>query len=107
MKKSLILLVATCMFVAVNAQTDAGGKFIGGTIKFGTASFFNPDSVGYFKGNNFDFQIAPEFGYFVADNFAIGASLFFGTSTEKMRTITNASKNPAAIPIKKNFDILA
>ncbi|MBP1672446.1 MAG: hypothetical protein H6Q25_261 [Bacteroidetes bacterium] len=84
MKKILIVFVATCMFVVVNAQTDAGGKFIGGTIKIGTASFFNPDSVGYFKGNNFDFQIAPEFGYFVADNFAIGASLFFGTSTEKM-----------------------
>jgi hypothetical protein len=84
MKKLLFVVLATMLCVAVNAQTDQGGKFVGGTLKVGTSSFFNPDSIGYFKGNNFDFQIAPEFGYFVSDNFAIGASLFFGTSNEKL-----------------------
>ncbi len=84
MKKLLFGILTSLILLSGNAQTDAGCKFIGGTMKFGTASFFNPDSVGYFKGNNFDFQIAPEFGYFVADNFAIGASIFFGTSTAKM-----------------------
>lgn len=81
MKKLLFGLLTTFILVAGNAQTDAGNMFIGGTLNFGTASFFNPDSSGYFKGSTFDFAIAPEFGYFVADNFAVGVSVFFGSAT--------------------------
>lgn len=83
MKKILFGLLTTFVFFTGNAQTDQGNMFFGGTLNFGTSSFYNPDSIGYFKGNNFDFAIAPEFGFFVSDNFAIGATVFFGTSTAK------------------------
>lgn len=84
MKKILFGLLTTLVFLTGNAQTDQGNMFIGGTLNFGTSSFFNPDSSGYFKGSTFDFAISPEFGYFVADNFAIGATVFFGTANSKM-----------------------
>lgn len=83
MKRLIFGLLTTLVFLTGKAQTDAGSMFIGGTLKFGTASFFNPDSSGYFKGTNFNFEIAPEFGYFVTDNFALGVTAVFGNSIEK------------------------
>lgn len=87
MKKILFGLLTTLVFLTGYAQTDQGNMFIGGTLNFGTSSFLNPDSTGYFKGNSFDFSIAPEFGYFVEDNFAIGATIFFGTSNAKSNDV--------------------
>lgn len=83
MKKILLGVLTTLVLLNVNAQTDQGNLFIGGNLNFGNASYLNPDSTGSFKGNSFDFAIAPEFGYFVEDNFAIGATLFFGMASTK------------------------
>jgi hypothetical protein len=83
MKKILFGLFTIFVLFTGNAQTDQGNMFIGGTLNFGTSSFFNPDSTGSFKGSTFDFAIAPEFGFFVSDNFAIGANIFFGTANAK------------------------
>jgi hypothetical protein len=69
MKKALLLLVvATGLGVAhVNAQTERGTYLLGGG-----ASFTSTDDVSTFNFN-------PNIGYFVANNFAVGAlaNLYF------------------------------
>jgi hypothetical protein len=87
MKKLLFGLLTTLMFAYGNAQTDAGDMFVGGTLNIGGTSFYSPDSSGFFKGNGFSFSLAPEFGYFVADNFAIGAFLGYGTTSLKSNSL--------------------
>lgn len=80
MKKLIFGVLTLVLIFTAKAQTDAGGFFVGGGVNIGVSSFFNPDSSGYFKGSGFNFRIAPEFGYFVADNFAVGVSVAFETS---------------------------
>jgi len=83
MKKLIFGVLTMVLFFTGKAQTDAGDLFVGGGLNIGGTSFFNPDSSGFFKGNGFNFRFAPEVGYFVADNFALGVSLAFETTTMK------------------------
>lgn len=81
MKKLIFGVLTMVLIFTAKAQTDAGDLFVGGGLNIGVSRFFNPDSSGIFKGNGFNFRFAPEVGYFVADNFALGVSIAFETTT--------------------------
>lgn len=70
MKKILLTLTAvTAMTFAANAQTEKGTHIVGGQIGFETSKVKDTDN----KNNSF--SIAPQYGYFVSDNFALGLGL--------------------------------
>ena len=73
MKKFIISLLAIISVATLSAQTK-GEMYAGGSLGIGTYSLIS--------GNNnitaADFNIAPEFGYFAANNFKIGASISYG-----------------------------
>jgi outer membrane protein len=74
MKRIIVTLAfATSAFIA-QAQTSAGNKMIGGTLEI--------QSTNYKSSNGADatyFTFAPSFGYFVKDNFAVGATVSLGS----------------------------
>ena len=73
MKKLIICIVALCAIFNLSAQSK-GEKYLGGVLGISTTSLISGgESVSAIK-----FAIAPEFGYFVANNFKIGASLGYG-----------------------------
>jgi hypothetical protein len=77
MKKVILSLVAVvALAFGANAQTDKGSMFIGGTLGFSSEKVEGADESAT------AFEIAPRFGYFVADNFAIGLGVGF-TSTKE------------------------
>jgi len=59
----LFLLGATCL----RAQTSAGNMMAGGTLEISSTSY---EAGG---DNDSYFEFSPSFGYFISDNFAIGA----------------------------------
>lgn len=78
MNKPFIVL---CMLVmgasALHAQTSSGNMMIGGGLNF--------SSVSYQAGNANNWnsvEFTPGFGYFVSDNFAVGATLILGSERE-------------------------
>jgi hypothetical protein len=58
-----------------HGQTSAGSMMVGGSVSL-TSSSRESGSV----NDASSFEFSPEFGYFISDNFAIGASLSFGSS---------------------------
>jgi hypothetical protein len=85
MKKFLTLAVVALLAVSANAQK--GSTYIGtsGISFWNTDENAGPTSSGFLTGFNIgtgdlkgsQFGVAPELGYFVADNMAIGASVGF------------------------------
>lgn len=86
MKKFLTLAVVAVM--AVSASAQKGSMYIG----TGNITMWNADEDGYISGSNMitgfsytksgdvkttEFGLAPEFGYFFADNMAVGISVGF------------------------------
>ena len=72
MKKHYILVALSLLFVLSNsamAQTEKGKYSVGGSFSFSTS-----DSGGDF-GKDYSLYIAPRFGYFIKNNFEIGAGL--------------------------------
>ncbi len=76
------------LFAAANAQTEKGSVIISGTTNLG----FNNEKVTYKAGSITEeapkintFSITPSFGYFVADDFALGIDVnaFISTKTEE------------------------
>jgi outer membrane protein len=85
MKKFFSLLFAvTLVTTLVNAQTSSGNMMVGGMIDFSSSS-----SQGGSINDNSGFTFMPSFGYFISDNFAVGASLTLGSS----RSGTGAAKS--------------
>lgn len=77
MKKiSFVLLLTVFISISAKAQTASGNMMIGGGISFSSQSYQSNSDVG-----NSSFNFSPDFGYFVADNFAVGAAFRLGTST--------------------------
>lgn len=80
MKKifSICVLAASVAGYA-QAQTSAGNMLLGGGIGYTSQK---QESAGDDASNN-TFSFTPSFGYFVADNFAVGLNLNFSTSSRE------------------------
>lgn len=74
MKKLLTLALILISFFA-KAQTSAGNMMLGGSLSITSTNYKNSND-----NDNSGFSLAPSFGYFVKDNFAIGASISFNSS---------------------------
>lgn len=85
MNKSFIVLgvffLAATM--VVQAQTSSGNMMVGGGLSFTSTSH-----EGGSANDQSSVSFSPGFGYFISDNFAIGATLMLGSS----RTGTGAAK---------------
>jgi outer membrane protein len=77
MKKLVLVLITAVLVNYVNAQTSKGNMMVGGALSFYTLSD-QSDSDYEYKGTSF----SPSFGYFLFDNFAVGAELSVGSNTE-------------------------
>jgi len=83
MKKSIFLLAFGAIFASANAQDakpGSGKLFALGTIGYSTQSVTPDDGETTSKGQ---FTFAPGLGYFVNDNFAIGARLSYSMLLEE------------------------
>ena len=88
MKKFFTLLFAvTLVTTLVHAQTSSGNMMAGGTIDFNSRS-----REGGSANDESNFTFAPSFGYFISDNFAVGASLTLGSG----RSGTGAAKSTSS-----------
>ena len=76
MKKLVLFLMAAGLTYCVNAQTSKGNMMVGGALSFFTVSDQSDTDFEY-KGTSF----SPSFGYFLFDNFALGAELSVGSTT--------------------------
>jgi len=90
MKKSVLFALLSFAFLCSNAQTEQGKIFIGGQINFNSQKTSNLDSVLVTDYSNKGFQFIPNIGYFVANNFAIGINLDFGTSSSSQTYVSNS-----------------
>ncbi|WP_276372068.1 outer membrane beta-barrel protein [Chryseolinea sp. H1M3-3] len=76
MKKITILMIAMCATVGAYAQFNQGRMLVGGSLAFqSVTSKYKFDGQTTTEGKSTDFSIAPQFGYFVIDNLAVGATL--------------------------------
>ncbi|MFD0765340.1 hypothetical protein ACFQZI_10795 [Mucilaginibacter lutimaris] len=104
--KKLLLTAITSVFIlgAAQAQVGKGHKFIGGSFNFsydedGTVQNFNFDSgvTQYFNYKITNFNISPEFGFFVGNKLAIGIqpgySRVSGTETSNFYSATTPASN--------------
>ena len=90
MKKVLLVTLVIFTITSGFAQTEKGKMFIGGNINItGRNNSNKPDSLESEKVKSFSFQINPNVGYFIKDNFAVGINLNFG--------IANSTQNYNAI----------
>lgn len=80
MKKILLVLIALFTIVTCYSQTEKGKKFIGGQLNLSNNTYSYLDTLYKSNRNSFGFQIVPNFGYFIKDNFAIGVNVNFGVS---------------------------
>lgn len=82
--KTITFLAVLVLFsvIGVMGQTSAGNMMIGGSFSLGTTSFEGAGS------NSTYTSVSPSFGYFIADNLAIGAGIdltssSFGSDTDR------------------------
>ncbi len=76
MKKTFFTLLVMMMAFGAFAQYQQGRMLVGGTVGFSTTK--DKSKAGgttVTHGTNTDFSIAPQFGYFVIDNLAVGGNL--------------------------------
>lgn len=65
------------------SQTEKGKMFVGGQISLSGNTNSNLDTLSKYDYNYVNFTFAPNFGYFIMDNFAIGANINLGVSNSK------------------------
>jgi outer membrane protein len=81
MKKTTILLFAIFATFGAYAQYNQGRMLVGGSLGFSTQTEKSKyDGNTQTDGNWTSFSLEPQFGYFVIDNLAVGATLDFGLS---------------------------
>lgn len=84
MKKITVLFIALMgLFVSVNAQ-EKGDMYVGGNLGLTVNS---AGTNGYMNSST-SFGIAPEFGYFVADNLKIGVELSYAVGSGHAMTFS-------------------
>ena len=77
MKKIALLFVAVmAMCVSTASAQQKGEMYVGGTLGFSVASV---GANGHMSTGT-SFSVAPEYGYFVADNIQVGVALEYGFS---------------------------
>lgn len=75
MKKIFIAIAFVSLTLFAEAQTTSGQMMIGGTLAVSSTNYNDSN------GSDFSsFTLAPSFGYFVKDNFVVGASVSLGSS---------------------------
>lgn len=96
MKKYLLVGMTIFTFTIAYSQTEKGKKLVGGQFNINGENNSNLDDSFSSDRNSFGFQIIPSFGYFIKDNFAIGANLNMGISNT-----TEVRGFPGIIPSDK------
>ncbi len=74
MKKIIITIIVALACIESHAQTEKGKFFIGGSMGFNSESNQSNKDI---KGSNF--SILPSVGYFVANRFALGFGIGYGS----------------------------
>jgi outer membrane protein len=97
MKKTTFILLLIASSLASQAQTAAGNMMVGGTLSVTSNSY----SGGDFKTTSTAF--APSFGYFVSDNFAVGASISIIGSSDDNGTTTDKSSSFGIGPFARYY----
>jgi Outer membrane protein beta-barrel domain len=82
-KKLLFLLLASGLALPTLAQTERGAKLIGVTVGNARYTTFN-----YADRKEFEADLVPSVGWFVADNLMLGAGLNLGYSGYRSELIT-------------------
>lgn len=81
MKKFTILVIAMCATLGAYAQYNQGRMLVGGSLGFSAQTQKTKfDGNSQTDGKWTSFSLEPQFGYFVIDNLAVGASLDLGLS---------------------------
>jgi len=98
MKKTILVLLTMFAITASYSQTEQGKMFTGGQISFLGNSETQFDSLYKYRYNSNGIIITPQFGYFLKDNFAIGANILLQYSNikrtdEKSNVISNTNKS--------------
>jgi len=86
MKKCFLVLLTVCAIRVSYSQTEKGKMFIGGQVSLSGSSQSHIDTSYKSENNTVGFSIAPNYGYFIKDNFAIGATINFGVSNSTQNT---------------------
>ncbi len=99
MKKLLLTLTAvSALSLAANAQTEKGKFLLGGTVNYEGTSIKDSDA----KDNKFG--IAPQVGYFVADNIAVGTGIGYSWSeTETEAGVKNTNNAFTLAPFGRMY----
>lgn len=82
MKKIVISVLAIFAVATTLSAQNKGDMYLGGHLGIATTSI-TIDSIGQ---NSTQFTLTPEYGYFVAKNFRIGATLSYGFTTSGLKT---------------------
>jgi len=78
MKKFLLTLLAFSTLISGYSQTEKGKMFLGGQFNLSGNTNSMSDTLSRYDNHSLNFVITPNFGYFIADNLALGVSLDFG-----------------------------
>jgi outer membrane protein with beta-barrel domain len=78
MKYIVLFLLTACLTItiSVKAQTTSGNMMLGGTL-----SFYSTSIQGASDYKNTGTSFSPSFGYFIADNIAVGGNISIGSAT--------------------------
>ena len=101
MKKYFLILLSVWAIQTSYSQTEKGKMFIGGQISLSGSSNSRLDTLFGSSSNSVAFTFAPSFGYFIANNVAIGATVMFGTSNSTQNFINQGA---GGIPSSKLTD---
>jgi hypothetical protein len=80
MKKALLVAIAVITISYGYSQTEKGNMLIGGQISISGNTSSALDSMSLNTTRSTSFSLIPNVGFFICNNFAIGASLNFGIS---------------------------
>jgi hypothetical protein len=102
MKKILFtLLVFMTAYGAFAQFINKGAMMIGGTVGFSSETDKDKTgSVTVTNGTTTSFYLAPQFGYFIIDNFALGADIQLSTGKYTPDNNSNTSSNSTAIEFR-------
>lgn len=88
MKKKILVVITLLSISSAYTQTDKGQKFIGGQMNLQGSTSAIVDDLMLNNNQNFSVNVVPSLGFFVKDNFAVGATLNYGYSRASLRRET-------------------
>ena len=80
MKKLLLTLLVSSILMSAYSQTEKGKMFLGGQFSLSGNTNSMSDTLNRYDNHTTVLDITPNFGYFIADNLALGVSLDFGVN---------------------------